>query len=1050
MESMADNVRFTEAEKNSAQRRNPEDGSITIIFSADSGHFMVPFEEVDSVFVYGTFTHWHGVDTAYRLTQISADSCYYRTFTEEALRCPGNSGHPECYFFVFAHNADSAYMLDMFYDTPRGEKMDSRLFGHDGDASLQLMLEGDDPDEMGALNVASQLEWTLADWDTQHHEEHVLQLTNYRRVPGTENLYRSYHPYHPGFKADTEFERLTLIPRLAERHGILSDITLCGNYDYTEGRPYPYGDDSAQIVIPDYYKNLRARGNVLFVGTENGVTPSYNETLWLLHSHLMNEWIAEMVRFIIDDAHPVPILMHCSYGAERTGAMSAVLAALCGAGWEQIAEDFEATGDMRYRMYRHRNLVRYSLEQLTGVRADRVTDLRSVVRQHLIDHAGLTAIELDALERKLTTPTSVTYAVKVPLGTEQCYIAASWSEGQYVQMDRVDSTHFTLTRVGATSEAAYHYACGPADTYSETASLRRWHVADTVAAWSAVAATQPTHHYRDITIRMRSSNGAPAIQWRQAGDRCMSSVFYGFNPSAPCRMKEEERGLYAITLHDVDRDTGISYRLRRDGVDWSDEMLADSSVIHKEDYSIEPVVPGPPVPYEGLLPMMHLQLDTLSLTTEFQMGQWHFTPQAHGEQIHGLANIRHRGSSSLIYDKPSIAVKLCDSLGNKMETSLLGMRSDNYWVLDAMASDKARMRNRLCNILLREAGVPLWYADQEPEAKNYYDGEMIDLWMDTTHMGLYCLMERIDRKQLKLKKYSEKNGIRGVMYKTLNWDATEFKAMPDDQPSDQSAVWHGWEATYPELDEGQPIDWSPLLSLMRVTLSADSATFADSIADYLDIPTFTNYIVLTQVLAAQDNTGKNVYWSCYDIQSSPRMTITLWDMDHSLGRNYKGDPTSYRAIFYTQHGLYQRLLRDYPDYLQMVEQHYARLRQSCLILDHLGELVDDYFELYKESGMDTTEVKLWNNHNNIRLNFATEPATIKNWLRNRLNFLDSYYHYNPTPTGISDEGKQPIGVIETAVYDIYGRVITRDLRSGLPRGIYIVREGTTTRKIFVP
>ena len=93
-----------------------------------------------------------------------------------------------------------------------------------------------------------------------------------------------------------------------------------------------------------------------------------------------------------------------------------------------------------------------------------------------------------------------------------------------------------------------------------------------------------------------------------------------------------------------------------------------------------------------------------SLQTTFQNG--HFILIDDGDTLSLDMLYRRRGASSLKYDKPSYAIKLVDSLGDKVDTSLLAMRKDNYWILDAMAVDKARMRNRAAMDLWEEIAPP--------------------------------------------------------------------------------------------------------------------------------------------------------------------------------------------------------------------------------------------------------------------------------------------------------------------------------------------------------
>ena len=60
---------------------------------------------------------------------------------------------------------------------------------------------------------------------------------------------------------------------------------------------------------------------------------------------------------------------------------------------------------------------------------------------------------------------------------------------------------------------------------------------------------------------------------------------------------------------------------------------------------------------------------------------------------------RIRGAASGGYSKKSFTVSLYDdAYEDKVDATVLGMRDDDGWILDAMYADHARMRNRFCLI----------------------------------------------------------------------------------------------------------------------------------------------------------------------------------------------------------------------------------------------------------------------------------------------------------------------------------------------------------------
>lgn len=435
-----------------------------------------------------------------------------------------------------------------------------------------------------------------------------------------------------------------------------------------------------------------------------------------------------------------------------------------------------------------------------------------------------------------------------------------------------------------------------------------------------------------------------------------------------------------------------------------------------------------------------------SLQTTFQSG--HFVLINNGDTLSCEMLFRRRGATSLRYDKPSYAIKLVDSLGNKVDTSLLSMRKDNYWILDAMAVDKARLRNRAAMDLWAEIAPPLWYSADEPKAVNGYAGKMVDVWNGDQHMGLYCLTERIDRKQLKLKKYdAKKGGIRGVLYKTVSWAYVGFNSHITSTPSETVAKWQGWEIEYPDAEDDMPITWQPLVRLNNFIVDSDSTLFVDSISYYVDIPTFINYSLLIQLLSAGDNAGKNNYWSFYDIQTSPKATISLWDMDHSWGRMYNSNEELTNHDIY--HNFQKKLLQYYPHYLDSLEDRYATLRTFEFTISHLDDLIDKYLSLFQQTGMDTIEENLWSGHNNIELDIQSERSYIHTWLVERLAFLDNKYHYMPIVT-YNTEGDTELEPQVCAVIDMYGRCVTDRFVGALPNGFYILLyTNGKTEKIFL-
>ena len=100
------------------------------------------------------------------------------------------------------------------------------------------------------------------------------------------------------------------------------------------------------------------------------------------------------------------------------------------------------------------------------------------------------------------------------------------------------------------------------------------------------------------------------------------------------------------------------------------------------------------------LPLVNVSVDVEKLSKEnYIKGEITIYDKEKRTEDNELANffckVRYRGSSSLKYDKKSLAIKLIDVEGEDLDANVFGIRKENDWILDAMAIDRIRMRNRV-------------------------------------------------------------------------------------------------------------------------------------------------------------------------------------------------------------------------------------------------------------------------------------------------------------------------------------------------------------------
>lgn len=100
-------------------------------------------------------------------------------------------------------------------------------------------------------------------------------------------------------------------------------------------------------------------------------------------------------------AHPSPFYIHCRLGSDRTGVISAIIAAICGASWDEISSDYEKTSNTGIAEYRNAKLLRYSLKKMLGKDPLSCENLSCEFKDFFIREGIFSAEEIDGLVEKL-------------------------------------------------------------------------------------------------------------------------------------------------------------------------------------------------------------------------------------------------------------------------------------------------------------------------------------------------------------------------------------------------------------------------------------------------------------------------------------------------------------------------------------------------------------------------------------------------------------------------------------------------------------------------
>ena len=394
--------------------------------------------------------------------------------------------------------------------------------------------------------------------------------------------------------------------------------------------------------------------------------------------------------------------------------------------------------------------------------------------------------------------------------------------------------------------------------------------------------------------------------------------------------------------------------------------------------------------------------------------------------------IRYRGRTAAGFEKKAFGVKLLDENGGDLDADLFGIRKENSWVLDALAIDRCRMRNRVCFDLWNELSRTPY--DTNYEGRNGTRGLFVEVFINGTYQGLYCFSDKIDRKLLGLKMAKQDDGggvtVRGVLYKGVNWNDHDdiYLLSYKDAPTDGTA-WNSWELKYPE-DYPSAETWQPLKDLIDFcSAKTGDDDFGGHWQDHFHMQNLLDYFVFTLALNVGDNAYKNTYLSLRDIGGDDRrFLITPWDMDQSFGSHWSGryDETTATLSKYDGVAPFNRLFPNNIDgFRDEAARLWSQLNDNVLAPAHIFSLMESYARQLVASGAWQRERERWDgNPVTLKESPLDELEYVKDWYQRNYDALDAQFE----SVGIDDATvPQP----SATVFTLGGQVATSTFRPGI-------------------
>lgn len=417
------------------------------------------------------------------------------------------------------------------------------------------------------------------------------------------------------------------------------------------------------------------------------------------------------------------------------------------------------------------------------------------------------------------------------------------------------------------------------------------------------------------------------------------------------------------------------------------------------------------------LPIIMLNTSSSVLIPEFKYeGNMRVVYKGDGVRNNLSDNINHylgkmsleiRGQSSQQFPMKSYNLELRNDSSDEISFPLLGMPAESDWVLYAPYTDKTLMRNFLAYTLSNEMGH--W----APHCK------YVELVLNGTYVGIYLLVEKIKRSEGRLNLSKLETGdisgdqLTGGYIFSIDKSPNGWYS-PYPVPNATDGARRQYSFVYPKFNL---IASQQKLYIKSVVDKFENVAASDYFQDpeiglenYIDYSSFVDYHIMQELSRNVDGYRISSYFhKNKDSKNSKIIAGPVWDFDiafrnadycdgslttgWALNHNYVcASPGSSGIPFF-----WYKLAREDSNFNNILYCHWESYRNKILSNAHIDHLIDSIATLTEEArGRHFVKwpilgTYLWPNPQPIPADYPGEIAALKQWMRDRINWLDDNF-----------------------------------------------------------
>jgi len=366
----------------------------------------------------------------------------------------------------------------------------------------------------------------------------------------------------------------------------------------------------------------------------------------------------------------------------------------------------------------------------------------------------------------------------------------------------------------------------------------------------------------------------------------------------------------------------------------------------------------------------------------------------------GQISIEIRGSSSQDFPKKQYALETQDIDGDNLNVSILGMPSENDWILYAPYSDKSLLRNFLAYELARDMGR---YASRT---------RFCELVINGDYKGLYLFMEkikrdnnRVDISKLEPDETTGDNLTGGYILKVDKWDGENNDGWESASPlPEYDGTWYQYH--YPEPDDivyEQKDYINNYITDFELLVASESYNDPDTgYYDQVNIESFIDVSLMSEISKNVDAYRLSAYMYKDKDSEDGRLTMgPIWDYNLAFGNaNYYagGDPVGWQMNVdlggdpYKIPFWWYRIWDD-ETFRDAFNQRWQELRQTVFSEEYIMNMIDSTIAVIADAQVrnfqrwPVLDEYVWPNAY-IGGSYENEIDYLTDWITARLDWMD--------------------------------------------------------------